>query len=228
MAALSGGAVPNARIQGGVTALVVAAFEGNADIAKLLLDKGAQVNAKTDNGLTAIMVAADGGHFDVVKLLLNRGADANVHLKEGVTAFHMAAIKGHTQVADLLRPRTKGAASVRVKTVVAPLTGDQKCLSVTKSPDAVSERVACLKEGVEVSTAGTSGDEKWAILQKPVSGWVPEDKLQRALVSQAPVKHTSPRESDEFVASPSKEEGGTKSSDMPSFPSSGGGEWWRR
>ena len=65
-----------------------------------------------------------------------------------------------------------------------------------------------MKEGVEVDTAGESGDKKWAMLQKPVSGWVPGDKLGRVLVSEVPTKRAAPRSSDEFVTSPSKNESG--------------------
>jgi len=50
------------------------------------------------------------------------------------------------------------------QTVIAPLGSKQKCLSVMKSPDQASTKLACLNAGVEVSIAGESGDQKWAIL----------------------------------------------------------------
>src|SRR5208283_4363665 len=105
------------------------------------------------------------GHKDLVKLLVDKGADANIQDATNYNAFQMAAVGGHKEVAELLRKRTKGAAHLRIKTVVGPLEGKQKCLPVTKSPDEASQQVACLKAGQEVNT-GESKDNKWVHLQK--------------------------------------------------------------
>jgi hypothetical protein len=223
---LSSGADPNIRIQGGVPVLTVAAFQGNVEIVKLLLEKGASVNARSDEGVTPLMNAAAKGHKDVAQLLLDKGADANVHDGLGLAAFHLAALLGHKEVADMLRPRTEGAAQLIAMTVVGPLEGKQKCLPVTKLPDEASQNVACLKEGREVTT-GASKDNKWANLQKPVSGWVPADKLRTMLVTQAqPAASQAPERS---AAPRSRGESGMNSEDMPSTPGGGGGgAWWQR
>ncbi len=225
---LAGGADPNFRAQGGVTPLMGAALGGNAEIVTLLLDKGADINAKTKDGFTALMFAATKGHKEVTQLLLDKGADANIRASSGFNAFQMAASGSHEEVAELLQPRTKGADSVRIKTVVGPLEGKQKCLPVTKSPDEVSEKVACLKAGVEVSTAGESGDGKWAILQKPASGWVPMTAIRKVFVTQAQTKHAAPRSSRGTGAPSSAGESGISSKDMPETPRGMGGESWRR
>lgn len=225
---LAAGADPNAGIQAGITALIAAAYAGNAEISKLLLDKGAHINAKNDNGITALMMAAVKGHKEVAELLLDKGANTNIREAQGFNAFQMALAEKHNEVAKLLRPRTKGAANWQIKTVIGPLEAKQKCLTVMKLPDESSKKIACLKPGVEVSSAGESGDQKWTILQKPVSGWVPADKLKSVLLSQAPMKHTAPRSPGARVAPPSRDEGGINPADLPSTPSSGGGEYWRR
>ncbi len=227
-AMLVAGADPNTRIQAGITALIAAAFAGNAEIAKLLLDKGADINVKSDNGITALMMAATKGHKEVVQLLLDKGADANIREAQGFNAFQMALAEKHDEVATLLRGRTKGAANWRIGTVVGPLEGKQKCLPVTKSADEASQKVACLKAGVEVSTAGESGDQRWALLRKPLSGWVPENKLKRGLMRRMAVRHPAPRSSPGRAASSSRDESGINPADLPSMPSSRGGAWWQR
>lgn len=62
----------------GGTPLNRAAFRGNADAARLLLDAGADVESMDGAGTAALWRAAAGGHDTVVQLLLERGADVNV------------------------------------------------------------------------------------------------------------------------------------------------------
>ncbi len=55
---LARGADVNAKTADDYTALMSAAFYGNADIVEFLLDSGADVNARHKSGLTALMEAA--------------------------------------------------------------------------------------------------------------------------------------------------------------------------
>jgi ankyrin repeat protein len=59
------------------TALHMAAFSGNAEIAKLLLDAKAGPNVQDRTGKTPVTVAAEKGNAEVLKLLLAAGGDAN-------------------------------------------------------------------------------------------------------------------------------------------------------
>ena len=86
----------------GLTRLHVAAREGHADIAELLLQAGADVNAKGQDGQTPLHVAAVGGHTELAKLLLEHGVDANASDKHGQTPLRWAAAQGHLEVAQLL------------------------------------------------------------------------------------------------------------------------------
>ena len=62
------------------TALMKAAFHGEADVVTLLLDRGADVNLQTDHGDTALYYAiVYSDDLRVVKILLERGA--NVHAR---------------------------------------------------------------------------------------------------------------------------------------------------
>ena len=75
-AALLKGANPNAKNNGGRTALMMAALNNkNAEVLSLLLNAGAGVNAKDKNGRTALMIAAERNKApEAISLLLKSGA----------------------------------------------------------------------------------------------------------------------------------------------------------
>ena len=52
------------------------AWDGQAGLAKVLIDAGADVNAKDSDGDTPLQLAAFRGRTDIVKLLIAAGADA--------------------------------------------------------------------------------------------------------------------------------------------------------
>lgn len=64
---------------GGMTALTLAAREGNEEAAMALLEGGADVNqVEAGQGHSPLMVAALSGWFDLALMLLERGADPNL------------------------------------------------------------------------------------------------------------------------------------------------------
>ena len=78
----------------GFTALHLAAFFGQEDAAKLLLERGAEVNVVARNPsivVTPLHSAAAGSHAGIVKLLLEHGADPNAAQDGGFTPLHSAA-----------------------------------------------------------------------------------------------------------------------------------------
>ena len=103
---LKEGANPNAAPGDGLTALHLAAGEGNLDIAKLLLGAGARVTATTRIGsFTPLHLAAEGAHASVVQALIAAGADpAAVATPSGATPLHLAAraLNGEAAVRVLL------------------------------------------------------------------------------------------------------------------------------
>ena len=78
----------------GFTALHYAAFFGQEESARLLLEHDAEVERVAENEhihVTPLHSAASGGHPPIVKLLLEHGADPNAAQDGGSTPLHSAA-----------------------------------------------------------------------------------------------------------------------------------------
>jgi ankyrin repeat protein len=78
----------------GFTALHYAAFFGQEDAARILIERGADVNLVARNEgihVTPLHSAASGGHAAIVKLLLEHGADPSAAQDGGFTPLHSAA-----------------------------------------------------------------------------------------------------------------------------------------
>ena len=88
------------------TPLMIAAYEGKANLAKLLVEYGADVNAKDHLGDTALMWAANSGHLNVVEFLVEHGANVNAAaigpIYAGSTALIYASERGHVKVVKFL------------------------------------------------------------------------------------------------------------------------------
>jgi len=78
----------------GFTPLHYAAFFGQEDAARILLERGAEVEVVARNEsirVTPLHSAAAGSHSGIVKLLLEAGADPNAAQDGGFTPLHSAA-----------------------------------------------------------------------------------------------------------------------------------------
>jgi hypothetical protein len=101
----------------GRTPLMAAAFNGRADVVKVLLRRGAQVEAvaSTDSGeLNALLGAAIDGHDDVVQALTESGARVDAVLRNQPAIVDLARVAGHDLTVAILeaaapapRPRDK-------------------------------------------------------------------------------------------------------------------------
>jgi ankyrin repeat protein len=87
-----------------MTPLMMAAYDGYTEIAKLLIEKGAEVNAKggIDIDMTPLIYAASQDRVDTLKLLIDNGANVNVKTKYGWTPLFFAASRGKVDIAKLL------------------------------------------------------------------------------------------------------------------------------
>jgi ankyrin repeat protein len=79
-------------VQGGMTALLLAARQGNVETVAALLDKGADVNQLSEGSKTSpLLISTMNGRFDLAKYLLDRGADPNLAGEPaGVTPLYAA------------------------------------------------------------------------------------------------------------------------------------------
>jgi ankyrin repeat protein len=84
------GASPDAKAQGGETALMRAAARGHIEVMQRLLSAGAKIDAATDAGNTALMFAAARGRVDALQMLLAKGARPDHRNKFGLGAAEWA------------------------------------------------------------------------------------------------------------------------------------------
>jgi hypothetical protein len=116
-ALLDGGADTNARTKSGLTALIMAAGDGNLDMVQLLLARGADPYAEDSSGASALSMAVCGGAFsdidrpllgecqtEMVEALLQKAPD--LRLKNNLAgrfARKMARLKDCSEVLELIR-----------------------------------------------------------------------------------------------------------------------------
>jgi ankyrin repeat protein len=87
---LSAGIPANLTNHKGDTLLMLAAYHGNAETVRALIEKGADVNAINDRGQSPIAGAVFKGYDEVVKVLVEEGrADVHAGQPSAVQAAHM-------------------------------------------------------------------------------------------------------------------------------------------
>ena len=84
------------------TPLITAAFLGNAEAAKILIDAGADLNYKNVDGSTALHTAAAFGKTEAAKILIDAGIDLNDKNNLGSTALHTAAFFCRVEIVEAL------------------------------------------------------------------------------------------------------------------------------
>ena len=98
----------------GVTALILAAGKGCAEVVQALVDAGADVEAKDKNGLTAAMRAERNGYADIVKLLNAPRSGAIVEKASDIPCSSIKMKSGEKSKQE----RVFSASEKRVKEVV--------------------------------------------------------------------------------------------------------------
>lgn len=97
----------------GWTPLMMSCFNGNEEIALLLIQHSADIHAKDSGGYGSLHWAAFNGYGNVVKLLIEKGADVNERSNHGWTPLLQAATRGHLVAAGQL---IAGGANVNLAT----------------------------------------------------------------------------------------------------------------
>jgi len=96
----------------GWTALHYGAASGNIKVVQLLLSLNAEVNARSPNNTTPMMMAARGGHIQTVKLLLDSGADPSLKNDVGMSALDFAEQGGFKDIVEGLTFQLKKAGKI--------------------------------------------------------------------------------------------------------------------
>ncbi len=110
---LENGLPINSRTPERWTPLYVAARDGQAEAAKLLVFKGADLNAQSELGATALMMAVtqpfetEKARLNLIEYMLRRGADVNLKDNYGHTALYYAQAQGNEPVVKLLEQYKK-------------------------------------------------------------------------------------------------------------------------
>ena len=89
----------------GTTALMWAAAEGHAAVARVLIEGGvdhADVHARSKAGLTPLLFAVREGRLEAVRTLLTGGANVNDTAPDGTSALVLAIINAHFELAAML------------------------------------------------------------------------------------------------------------------------------
>lgn len=94
---------PFARAEDGETALMRAAWQGDASATAALLGRGVPVDAEDDQGRTALWYACLQGWPATIVQLLEAGADIDHADDEGLTCLMQAAASGRAELMALLR-----------------------------------------------------------------------------------------------------------------------------
>jgi len=101
----------------GLTALMLASFEGHLEVVRTLLDSSAiNVNQQNKRGWTALIACSfQGGSAVLAELLLNPEVDPNVQNKKGSTGLMAASYQGHLEAVRLLLAHPKIKIDVKDK-----------------------------------------------------------------------------------------------------------------
>ena len=84
----------------------LAAYLGDLDKVRRLVEEGADVKEKSKHGIMPLTVAVLGRNLDIVRFLLAHGADVNAEAKDLLgTPLHCAAFRGHKAMVELLIAR---------------------------------------------------------------------------------------------------------------------------
>ncbi|MEO6587734.1 MAG: ankyrin repeat domain-containing protein [Pyrinomonadaceae bacterium] len=92
---------PNIRDGKGNTLLMLASYNGQLEMTRVLLEHGADSQIANDMGQIPLAGAAFKGNVEMAKLLIENGADVNAQMPDGKTPLMFAAMFNRLEIIDL-------------------------------------------------------------------------------------------------------------------------------
>lgn len=92
----------HARIDRGMTTLMLAALDGRYDLMSELLESGVDIHAVNEDGNQALWIACANGSADIIQKLLDSGADIDHLNRNGYNCLMYAASSGKLSVVEQL------------------------------------------------------------------------------------------------------------------------------
>ncbi len=93
---------PNIRDGKGNTLLMLASYNGQLEMTKVLLKNGGDPQIANDMGQIPLAGAAFKGNLEMAKILIENGADVNAQMSDGKTPLMFAAMFDRIEIIDLL------------------------------------------------------------------------------------------------------------------------------
>ncbi len=92
---------PNIRDGKGNTLLMLASYNGQLEMTRVLLENGGDSQIANDMGQIPLAGAAFKGNLEMAKLLIENGADVNAQMPDGKTSLMFAAMFNQLEIIDL-------------------------------------------------------------------------------------------------------------------------------
>ena len=92
----------NFKQSNGFTPFIIATYNGQVAVSKLLIEQGADINAQDRSGNTALMGLCFNGNVELVKLLLNSKVTVNQLNYNHASALIFAATFGRAEIIQML------------------------------------------------------------------------------------------------------------------------------
>ncbi len=93
---------PNIRDGKGNSLLMLASYNGQLDMTRVLLEHGGDPQIANDMGQIPLAGAAFKGNVEMARLLIDHGADINARMPDGKTPLMFAAMFNRLEIIDLL------------------------------------------------------------------------------------------------------------------------------
>ncbi|MDJ1463719.1 ankyrin repeat domain-containing protein [Nitratireductor sp. GZWM139] len=155
-------------------AIVYAAYDGEYDLVRSLLERGDDVNVKTELGESALLAATTSGYLGIVEVLLENGADVNAEDVDGTTAMDVAASRNYDDFCVLLR---KYGAEERYRaTLQIPGGGSPTSKQYRVDEDYLDDRMFVLEVRHSLSGSAIKAEhqETWSVITcRNVRGYPP-------------------------------------------------------